>query len=670
MATNPYAQQQLESKRNEIYRYELFGKTPGFQGYNEDQYNSAVAELGLQGKGAGTGYGQVISGLQGSPATSMPSLGTPAAAPSGVQTVTNALVAKQQPQVQQSLADQIRAKWGSTGDWNQGGIDRASELAAILSANDVTNLSDLSFNQYKWTPDVQILTGDAGDGSYLPNPAVDQIQASYGGRALGYLGDFNNDGTVTAGPAWADGDPVNRGDQKAIAWSARGHGNVSFVPVKDPNTGEVVIRPVWGSSKQGTYDDIRGLATVAAAALGGYYGLEGSALGASEAAGLSGLDAAALDMAGSSGSMFGGVGAGAGSAAGATGMSAAEQAAFLEANAGAMAPGAGMPGAATYNALQPYVGTELASGASGLVNASSTLGVPPGSTTAAQAAASGGGGSAAQTAATTAAQSAAKSPFSIGGVPVKDILPIAGAAATLASGGKASTPAVPDYVKQAIATSNAGKYNEVTPYGTIGWSLRPGADPANPQPGDYIRTTNFSPEQQALYEKNTANQLQAGQVGGNMLADLGGGRQAVQDALYRRATQYYDQRYGDQEAQLRTRLANQGLNEGSEAFDRELRNFRQTRDTAYADATDRAISGANQQENDAVARIVNILNLSRATNPTSGNSAGGAGTDLLSAANQAYTANLGATNAQNAANAQQQQALLQLVLGGMQYYGG
>jgi len=101
-----------------------------------------------------------------------------------------------------------------------------------------------------------------------------------------------------------------------------------------------------------------------------------------------------------------------------------------------------------------------------------------------------------------------------------------------------------------------------------------------------------------------------------------------------------------------------------------MRNFRQTRDSAYSDATDRAIAGADQQENNAVARIVNILNMSKATAPTSGNSAGGAGTDLLTAANQAYTANLGASNAQAARDAQQQNALLQLVLGGMKYYGG
>ncbi len=62
--------------------------------------------------------------------------------------------------------------------------------------------------------------------------------------------------------------------------------------------------------------------------------------------------------------------------AGGTTMSAAEQAAFLEANMGAGAPMAGMPGSAWYNALQPYVGTDLANMAYQGVNSLSTLGIP------------------------------------------------------------------------------------------------------------------------------------------------------------------------------------------------------------------------------------------------------------------------------------------------------
>lgn len=223
--------------------------------------------------------------------------------------------------------------------------------------------------------------------------------------------------------------------------------------------------------------------------------------------------------------------------------------------------------------------------------------------------------------------------------------------------GKSSAPKAPDYKSQAIATSNAGKYNEVTPFGTVGWGLRPGADPNNPQPGDSIRTTSLSPEQQQLYDQGVANQLAAGNVAATQLSQLGpdvSGRQALQDALYRRSTQYYDQNFGDQEEALRSRLINSGLAEGSEAYDREMRNFGQLRAGAYSDAADRAVVNAEQQsqvgQNSAVARLAQILAMSRGQMPVSGNTS--AGPDLLGAANAQYNADLGRVNANNA---QQQQ---------------
>lgn len=226
--------------------------------------------------------------------------------------------------------------------------------------------------------------------------------------------------------------------------------------------------------------------------------------------------------------------------------------------------------------------------------------------------------------------------------------------------GKSDAPPTPDYKGQAIATSNSGKYNEVGPTGSVGWSLRPGADPNNPQPGDYIRTTEMSPEQRQLYDQGVGNQLALGDVGQRQIADLGGGTQQMQDALYRRATQYYDQNFGDQGEALRTQLLNSGLAEGSEGYDKAMRNFGQTRDTAYADATDRAIVGADQSQNSAVSRLAQIMAMSRGQNPTSSNSAGGAGIDLLSAAMQEYNSKLAGVNANNAQAANQAQTAQQL----------
>ena len=534
--------------------------------------------------------------------------------------VTNALTAQKLP----DMRTQIMNRWGSNPNWNNPSVDLAGDLARLFEANGISDLSKLNFKKREYETPVQEWETESGTQRTGGSKRT-TFDVLYGDQNLGFLGDINRDGSLSklAKDYLADGSGpqlTDRGDNgPIIGWSSRGGGHTNFNLVENPQTGEIVVAPTWGSSKTNTFNDIRGIGSILGLAAGAYYGL-----GAGAGAG-AGADQVALMAA--------------------NGMTDAEIAAALGSQGAQAADLAGVGGGAVTStaASNPGLWDTIKQGASSLASFAT------------QGGGGGGGGGMGGTSWVDVA---------------KDALPLVGAAATLASGGSVTTPQVPDYVKQAIATGNAGKYNEQTPYGTVTWSLRPGADPANPQPGDYIRSTNFSPEQQKLYEQNTANQLTAGQVGGQQLADLGQGRQAVQDALYRRATQYYDQNFGDQENQLRTRLANQGLNEGTEAFEREMRNFRQTRDSAYSDATDRAIAGADQQENNAVARIVNILNMSKATAPTSGNSAGGAGTDLLTAANQAYTANLGASNAQAARDAQQQNALLQLVLGGMKYYGG
>lgn len=239
-------------------------------------------------------------------------------------------------------------------------------------------------------------------------------------------------------------------------------------------------------------------------------------------------------------------------------------------------------------------------------------------------------------------------------------LGLAGAAMN-SSSGTPSSGGVSDYTKAAIATSNSGKYNEVGPYGSNTWTLRPGADPNNPQPGDYIRTTTLDPGQQQLLDQTTAGKLGAGGLAQSQVSDIAGGRQAVQDALYKQYTANFDQRYGRDEEALRTRLLNEGLDPNSEAAKNELLQFRQNRDAAYADAQQRAITGADAQQNSAVARLANILAMSGPSMPTSANSSGGNPTDLLTAANQTYNAQLAASNASKAQNTQNINSLIALL---------
>jgi len=212
--------------------------------------------------------------------------------------------------------------------------------------------------------------------------------------------------------------------------------------------------------------------------------------------------------------------------------------------------------------------------------------------------------------------------------------------------GKQSSPDAPNLTKAALDSSNISRYNESGPFGSVAWSLRPGAAPNNPQIGDYVRTTSLSPEQQKLYDLGVGNQLQTGQAVGSQLSDLSGGAKSVADAIYNKQTQYLDQNFGDQTRALETQLQNQGLMPGSEAYDRELRNLRQTQQGAYTTAANNATIGSDAAQSNAVSRIASLLAASKGNVPTSSNV--GTTPDLASALMQKYQADLGGVNAQNA----------------------
>lgn len=210
--------------------------------------------------------------------------------------------------------------------------------------------------------------------------------------------------------------------------------------------------------------------------------------------------------------------------------------------------------------------------------------------------------------------------------------------------GKGSKPATPNYKEAAEATAQGqlelaklvSAFNRPTlegPSGTQSWSLRPGADPNNPQPGDWIYSTNLSPGTQAAHDNSlsAANQ---------QFADLIGGRDAVEQAMYGRLTKDYDRRFGAQEDALRTRLLNSGLAEGSEAWSKAMKDFSVQRNEAYADATDRSVLAGSQEMTSSVNRIAQLLAGSKGILP---------GQQFSQMANVQGPDYLGAASAQNKA---------------------
>ena len=79
-------------------------------------------------------------------------------------------------------------------------------------------------------------------------------------------------------------------------------------------------------------------------------------------------------------------------------------------------------------------------------------------------------------------------------------------------------------------------------------------------------------------------------------------RQRVEDALYGRSTARLDPRFSQAQDQLNSSLAAQGITQGSEAYNRELQNFNNTRNDAYSSAMNDAITGSD----DAMQRLFNM----------------------------------------------------------------
>lgn len=180
-------------------------------------------------------------------------------------------------------------------------------------------------------------------------------------------------------------------------------------------------------------------------------------------------------------------------------------------------------------------------------------------------------------------------------------------------GGSAPTP--PDPVQtanaqtasnQATARTNAelNRYGQNTPWGNVSWTNQ----------GDrWTQNTTLSPNQQALLTQEEQNSLGLGNLAGDQIdtvsgilgqnynprrfdmnaatggqLDLAGALGDFRGDLESRTrslmTRGLDDQFNRSEEGSRTRLANQGVNAGTDAFDAEMRAFNEGKGDAYANA--------------------------------------------------------------------------------------
>lgn len=193
------------------------------------------------------------------------------------------------------------------------------------------------------------------------------------------------------------------------------------------------------------------------------------------------------------------------------------------------------------------------------------------------------------------------------------------------------TAAAQTQVNQQTATANAdlNRVNQVTPYGNVTYTSQPGP---NGVPR-YTQTVTESDPQRQLRELEEQQGIQLGQMGleqtgriGNILntpftpdrfqseeatggmldinAQLGNFGDDVRQRSFDLATQGMGQMFDRSEESLRTRLANQGINAGTEAFGAEMADFNRGKGNAYADALLAADNNAMAQRGQALSEVL------------------------------------------------------------------
>jgi len=268
-------------------------------------------------------------------------------------------------------------------------------------------------------------------------------------------------------------------------------------------------------------------------------------------------------------------------------------------------------------------------------------------------------------------------------------------------GGKGGgAPPPPDYraaaqetaagnLDAARAATAANRVNQITPYGRLDYSIT-GEDPyGNPT---WTATQSLSPDQQQLLDYQNQTSMGLGRLAGqglgyveemlktpfdtSKLPSTGfNPSQSYQDAYMQRLAPQIQQG----QEQLAQRLANQGIQLGSEAYDRAMMNQAQRENDLLLGATTQGFGVGQQARQSALQEQAYLRNEplntlsavrtgSQVTGPQFVNSAQQAttsGPDLLGAAQMTNNAQMGAYNAQQAGQNSMTSGLMGLAGAGM-----
>lgn len=246
--------------------------------------------------------------------------------------------------------------------------------------------------------------------------------------------------------------------------------------------------------------------------------------------------------------------------------------------------------------------------------------------------------------------------------------------------GKPKPPKPPDPIKTAagqtstnvataIANARLQNVNQITPEGTLTFDETGTSIFNDPVTGNtfeipqFTATQSLSPEQQAILDQSQAAQLnlatlgqeQSGRLQGLLGTNVDLSNDAVESRLFDLGTRRLNPLFEEREDALRARLANQGIQAGSTAFDREFNRFGQDRNDAFnqllLQGRGQAVQEALTERNQPINEITALLSGSQVSQP---NFLGGVQpgaiptTDFAGITDRAFQNELAAFNAKQA----------------------
>ena len=254
--------------------------------------------------------------------------------------------------------------------------------------------------------------------------------------------------------------------------------------------------------------------------------------------------------------------------------------------------------------------------------------------------------------------------------------------------GKSKAPAPPDpqetaaaqtgtNISTAIANTMLGNVGQVTPNGTLSYDQTGSYDWTDPSTGStysiptFTATQTLSPTGEAINTANQDTQLNLAGIGRDQSARIGEllgtpvdlSNDAVESRLMELGRSRLDPQLAQRRESLRTSLSQQGIKEGSEAYDRAMSRNSQSENDAYnqllltgrGQAVQEALTSRNQPINEITALLSgsqvsqpNFVNTPNSSIPT---------TDYAGLVNDNYNQRLNIW--------QQEQAQRQGVLGGL-----